>query len=123
MDPDLQKEYAMMGLLGRDSQFPDGMTIEVKVSCDAAHFERELGLFKWDGTEREFPAEGFDGIDAFIVNAYMGVSFKSIAIKAKLSSGEIVTLLREEQAKPKKAYRTKASIGDKEYSVILKTKE
>ena len=121
MDPDLMADYAREGKGGKDTQFPDGMTIEVTITCGKARFKEVLGLFKWDGTKEDYSAEGFEGVDKFLVDAFMAVASKWIRIKAKLDTEEEVVLLEEEQAEPKKTYKAKTKIGDKEYSVTLKT--
>ncbi len=123
MDPDLMADYARQGASGKDTQFPDGMGIEVTITRGKDRFEDEMGLFKWDGTKQIFPVNDFEGVDAFVVNAYMGVALKSITIKAELKSGDVVVLFKEEQAEPNKTYKAKTKVGDKEFSVTLKTKE
>ena len=122
MDPDLMAEYAKEGKLTKDSQFLDGMEVDILIQCGKSKFEEATALYKWDGTTWEYEVSDFEGVTKFILKAYMGVSFKCIKIFAKLDTEEEVLIFKEEYAMSKRTYKTKTTINGKDYEVKIKTK-
>ena len=123
MDPDLMAEYAKLGMLSRrDSQFVDGLIVDFVVKCDKSTFEQHSALYKDEDTNWSFPAKDFDGVEEFVLDAYMAVSYKRVSLLARLSSGKEVKIFNEEHAERKKTYRAETEVEGKTFFVKMSFK-
>ena len=123
MDPDLLAEYAMMGASGKDSQWVNGPSFELKVEYNNNKFVTISAFYEDGQTDWSYDTKELSPIKKVTIHGYISVAFFDVMVKAILRNEEEVLLFKTDKAEAGKTYETTTEIDKKECKMILEIKK
>ena len=122
MDPDLLAEYAMKGASGKDSQWVNGPSFELKVEYNNNKFVTISAFYDDRQTDWSYDTKELSPIKKITIHGYISVAFFDVVVKAILRNEEVL-LFKTDKAEAGKTYETTTEIDEKECKMILEIKE